>query len=300
MGGAAMSVAGSAIAVLGGDRRMAEAAAGLAALGARVWVTHLPGDAAPPGCIRCGSPDEALSGAGVVLLPVQAVEPDGRLHTEGALPALYIRPEALDRLAPGAVIFAGLASETLRTAAADRKRTLVEYRDRDDFAIYNSVPSAEGALQMAMEASPLCLFDSQSLVVGFGRTGVTMAQMLRGIGAHVTVAAQRETELARIYACGYRPLALANLTGGMAETDFVFNTVPALVVTRSALARAPRHQVIVDLASAPGGVDFTAAEQFGIKALLAPGLPGKVAPVTAGRIVATLVVRYLSHREERA
>lgn len=295
-----MSVAGRTVAVLGGDRRMVEAAAVLAAQGAGVRVTHLPGDAEPPGCVRCSGPEEALSGAGVVLLPVQAVGPDGRIHTEAPVPPLYIRPGALDRLERGAIVFAGLASEFLRAETALRGITLEEYRDRDDFAIYNSIPSAEGALQMAMEASPLCLFDSRSLVIGYGRTGVTVAQMLKGIGAQVTVAARKETDLARIYAAGCRPLPMADLASGVAAADFVFNTVPALVVTRAVLRRAPRHLVIIDLASAPGGVDFAAAEDRQITALLAPGLPGKVAPVTAGRIIATLIVRYLSHREERS
>lgn len=294
-----MSVAGSAMAVLGGDRRMPAAAASLAARGARVRVTHLPGDVTPPGCVHCNRPEEALDGAQVALLPVQAVGADGRLHTEGEVPALYIRPAALDCLEPGAVVFAGLAAPLLREAVAARRLQLVEYRDRDDFAIYNSIPSAEGAIQMAMEASPLCLFDSQSLVLGYGRTGVTLAQMLRGIGAHVTVAARREADLARITAAGHRPLPISRLAEGVARADFAFNTIPALVLTRTALERAPRHLVIIDLASAPGGVDFDAAAAVGIRALLAPGLPGKVAPVTAGRIVADLVVRYLSRREER-
>lgn len=296
-----MSVAaGCAIAVLGGDRRMPEAAANLAARGARVRVTHLPGDITPPGCIRCGTVEEALTGAAVALLPVQAVSLDGRIHTDSGLPALYMRPEALDRMAPGGAVFTGLAAPALREATARRHLTLVEYRDRDDFAIYNSVPSAEGAIHMAMEASPLCLFGSRCLVVGFGRTGVTVAQMLKGIGAQVTVAARKDTDLAWIFAGGHRPLPMADLAGGVGEADFTFNTAPALVLNRAVLERAPRHQVIIDLASAPGGVDYAAAEELGIKALLAPGLPGKVAPVTAGRIVATLIVRYLSQREERA
>jgi dipicolinate synthase subunit A len=44
--------------------------------------------------------------------------------------------------------------------------------------------------------------------------------------------------------------------------------------------------LIIDLASKPGGTDFRFAEKRGIKAMLAPGLPGIVAPRTAGRIIA--------------
>lgn len=289
-----MSVAGVVVAVLGGDRRMLSTAAALAAAGAWVRVTHLPGDAAPPGTVRCTGAEEALTGARVAVLPVQPVGADGRVHTEPPVPPLYIRPAALERLAPGATVFAGALAPELRAEVAARGLELVEYRERDDFAIYNSVPSAEGAIQMAMAASPLCLFGSTCLVVGYGRTGTTLAHMLRGLGAQVAVVARREADLARAWAAGHRPVPAHRLAEAAAEADFVFNTVPALVITRAVLAQMARHVVVIDLASAPGGVDFAAAEELGICAQLAPGLPGKVAPVTAGRIIADLVVRHLA------
>lgn len=289
-----MSVAGKQVAVLGGDRRMNEAAAQLAAAGAWVRAAHVPEDPAPPGVMRCPDPGEALSGAEALLLPVQAVGDEGRVYTEPPTPPLYLRPEHLDRLAPGALVFAGLAGGELRRWTADRELHLVEYRERDDFAILNSVPSAEGAIGMAMAASPLCLFDTVSLVLGYGRTGVTLARMLQGIGARVAVAARPQVDLARIYAAGHRPVPLDRLAESAAEADFIFNTIPALVLTREVLAAIPRHTVIVDLASSPGGTDFAAANQMGLKALLAPGLPGKVAPVSAGRIIAGLVVSFLA------
>ncbi len=40
----------------------------------------------------------------------------------------------------------------------------------------------------------------------------------------------------------------------------------------------PAHTLVIDLASKPGGTDFRYAEKRGVKALLAPGLPGIVAP----------------------
>lgn len=173
-----------------------------------------------------------------------------------------------------------------------RGHRLVEYRDRDDFALYNSVPSAEGALALAMAASPLTLFGSRSLVLGFGRTGATLAGMLRGIGGRVTVAVRKETDLARAYAFGHEGVFSSDLAAAAASADFVFNTVPELIVDRTVLECLPRQAVIVDLASPPGGTDFAAAEALGLTALLAPGLPGKTAPVSAGRIVAEMVVRH--------
>ena len=80
-----------------------------------------------------------------------------------------------------------------------------------------------------------------------------------------------------------------NLKQIMNYADIVFNTVPSLVLTRDILQHARQETVIIDLASQPGGTDFEAANMFGIKAILAPGLPGKVAPVSAGKILADVI-----------
>lgn len=289
-----MRVAGTVVAVLGGDARMPAAAEALAARGAWVRVSHLPGHGVPPGTTRCAGAAEALAGARAVLLPVQAVGEDGLVYTEPPVGPLYIRPEELSLLPPDSLILAGLASDSLQAGCRERGIRLIEYRERDDFALYNAVPSAEGAIQMAMTASPLCLFDSRSLVLGLGRTGLILAQMLRGMGARVTVACRRESDLARAWGLGFQPLPWSELPEGLRSADFVFNTVPALVLTRSLIAQLPRHAAIIDLASSPGGVDYAAAAELGVRADLAPGLPGKVAPVTAGRILAELVVRCLA------
>jgi dipicolinate synthase subunit A len=71
-----------------------------------------------------------------------------------------------------------------------------------------------------------------------------------------------------------------------------------MVLNREILKYANPQVLIIDLATQPGGTDFEAANAFGLKAILAPGLPGKVAPVSAGKILADvipkLIIRELS------
>ena len=56
--------------------------------------------------------------------------------------------------------------------------------------------------------------------------------------------------------------------------------------------------LIIDLASKPGGTDFRYAEKRGIKALLAPSLPGIVAPKTAGTYLANVLSQLLQEDYE--
>lgn len=283
----------SAVVVLGGDSRQAEVVRRFLSLGAEVRVCGLPWSEDFRRAKRPETVAEAFREARVVIGPVLGVDASGFVHAQPGVDRPEVREEDLRLLEPGACFFIGLATSALREMAARTGVTLVEYRDRDDFAILNSIPSAEGAIQMAMEMLPITLHGSSAFVLGFGRTGQTLAGMLRGIGARVTVAARKARDLARIFAEGHRPVEFGELVGELGEADAVFNTVPALVLDAKALSALNREAAVIDLASAPGGTDFEAARRLGIRAVLAPGLPGKVAPKTAGRYVADLVVRYL-------
>ncbi|HLO02943.1 MAG TPA: dipicolinic acid synthetase subunit A [Symbiobacteriaceae bacterium] len=285
-----MSLFGRRIAVLGGDRRMAEVVRQFLASGASVRVTGAPPEVMD-GAEVAATAREALQGAEVVVLPVQGSTTEGKVFTVEGAPNPILDRAALAGVSQGALLFTGIGNPAIRSLCAEAAIPCIEYRESDEFAIWNSIPSAEGAIQMAMEASPLTLFGSRAIVLGFGRTGRSIALLLRGLFTEVVVAARKESDLARIWASGYRYLPLEDLAEGAKTVDFIFNTVPAPVVTAQVIESLPTHGVVIDVASAPGGTDFEAAARLGRTAKLAPGLPGIVAPVTAGRIIADMITR---------
>ena len=160
-------------------------------------------------------------------------------------------------------------------------------------AIYNSIPTAEGAVMMAIQNTDITLHGSSCMVLGIGRTGMTLARTLQGLGAKVKVGVRREEHFARSYEMGFEPFYIKDLQQYAGNIDLLFNTIPTMIVTAQIIANLPSRAVIIDLASKPGGTDFRFAEKRGIKALLAPGLPGIVAPKTAGRIMADCLSRLI-------
>lgn len=288
-------IEGLEVTVLGGDARQIEVVVQFLRMGAKVRIHGLPWKVQLQGASVPESLEEALSGAKVIVGPVQAVDEEGTVYTQPGVERIKLTESALRKMDPAAVLFVGLGSRYLREACQRCGLNLVEFREWDEFATYNSVPSAEGLIQMAMEASPLTIFGSHCLVLGYGRTGRTLAWMLRGLGANVTVAARKERDLASVYAAGFIPLPFDQLSRRIGEAELVFNTVPAMVLPGSVIERMNPESVILDVASAPGGTDFQAASEQGIRALLAPSLPGKVAPKSAGRIVARVIVRHLEN-----
>ena len=86
--------------------------------------------------------------------------------------------------------------------------------------------------------------------------------------------------------------------GLLESTDVAVNTVPAPVLEAQRLKQLPKDALVIDLASLPGGTDFEAAKELGVRAIHALSLPARCAPVTAGQFVAQAVLAMLRERGE--
>ena len=146
---------------------------------------------------------------------------------------------------------------------------------------------------MAIQHTDFTIHGSRVMVLGLGRTGMSVARSFHVLGAKVKVGARKSEHIARITEMGMEPFFLDNLEEVVKDVDICINTIPVNILTAKVLAKMPTHTLIIDLASKPGGTDFRYAEKRGIKALLAPGLPGIVAPKTAGKILANVLSQLL-------
>src|SRR5690606_34441942 len=134
--------------------------------------------------------------------------------------------------------------------------------------------------------------------LGLDRDGMTVARVFAALGAKVKVGARKAEHLALVEEMGLTPFHLKDLETAVKNADIVINTIPFPVVTAKVISKMPAHTLIIDLASKPGGTDFRYAEKRGIKALLAPSLPGIVAPKTAGQILANVLAELLKDQNK--
>lgn len=160
-----------------------------------------------------------------------------------------------------------------------------DYFKREEMQVLNAIPTAEGAIQIAMVETPFTLHGSNVMVLGYGRIGKVLSGMLYGIGANVYVEARKYSDLAWIKSSGYIPVCQKELETYLPDMSVIFNTVPQIILNEELLKRINNNCIIIDLASEPGGVDSEAAEEMKIKTVRALGLPGKAAPVTAAMII---------------
>lgn len=209
------------------------------------------------------------------------------LERDGHSVQLMSAPERWDQEnlpPPGTIVPVANATSALRERADKMGLRLLEYGKRADFMAENGAITAENALRTAMEQG-IILHGKRALVIGWGNIGKPLCMMLRGIGMTVTASARKTRHLSEIEAMSYLPVHTAAMEGALELQDLVFNTVPAMVLGEKQLALLPKHAVVIDLASAPGGVDLDAARELSIRALPALALPGKMTPQPAAEAI---------------
>lgn len=269
--------------VVGGDLRQVELARLLSEDGH--WVQTYAMEHRPsPGPLSGSDNLQGIDAADCVILPLPLCAEDGILNAPLSSRKVGVRA-VLDQLRPEQFVCAGRVSLSAEQYARSRSLTLRDYFRREELAVMNAVPTVEGALQIAMEELPTTLFGTRVLVIGFGRLGRLLALRLRAMGARVTVSARKYADLAWIEAIGCCSEHTEELDGWLGGYGLVINTVPALILDRARLHDLDEGALVIDLASRPGGVDYAAAAELGVKALHALSLPGKVAPATSGKII---------------
>ncbi len=289
---------GIRLAVIGGDEREIYLISELLNQGA--YIVGVGFENAPPitGMTLAPSLEEAVGQVDALIFPMFGTDERGVVKAKYSDSSIVLSKKVLESISTHVPLIIGFARPALKSIAENLGIQLVETISLNELAILNSIPSAEGAIQMAMEATKITIHGSQSFVIGLGRCGWTLSRMLQGIGAHVTGVARKPSDLARAAEMGLQAVHFADLEDEIGHAEIIFNTVPQPILNRIMLEKVARDAVIVDLASIPGGTDFEYAQMLGIKALLAPGLPGIVAPRTAGRILAQvypqLILRHLA------
>ncbi len=173
-----------------------------------------------------------------------------------------------------------------------QNKNCVDYGALDSYALLNSVPTAEGAIKIAIENTDYTLWKSKVLVIGYGRVGKILANRLKAMGCDVTVSARKPADLALAEALGFSYINTGQLNFKPLEYDIIFNTVDVKVIEDSSL-KSCTADLILDISS-KGGLSLDTANNLGIKALKAPGLPGIIAPKIAAEILTNTVTHIIN------
>ena len=283
-------------AVLGGDLRFVYLAGTLAEDGFSVITAGFDHTDLPHCVTGCTHMAQAMRGADFVVLPLP-VSTDGETLNAPFSRSRMTLDELADCVCPDQTVVGGQLSPALSERLTEKGARVIDYFAREELMIQNAVPTAEGAVQLALEELPVTLAGACCLVTGFGRVSKALCRTLLALGANVTVAARKVADRALAQTLGCDAVPIESLAD-VGAFDVIFNTVPAMIFGEETLRRLPKSTLIIDLASRPGGVDFAAAASLGLKTIWALSLPGRVAPKSAGIILKDTILNVLKEEGE--
>ena len=228
--------------------------------------------------------EEAMNSSDVIILPLPFTKDRFTLNTPLFDDKILIS-DILALLSHKKTVFGGQLPKSFCEEMDSRGCSYCDYFLLDELAIYNAVPTAEGVVQVLIEELPITIHGMKCAVLGYGRVGKVLAETLSSLGADVTVFARKQSAFAEVYASSMNSKSFDSLATETNDYDAMINTVPVKVLGENQLSKLNPECILVEVASAPFGIDFQAAKERAFKVVKAGSLPGKVAPKTAGEII---------------
>ena len=270
------------ISIIGGDLRIAKLSEMLMEEGVEVYSYGLE-KAEVTELNKCESLQETVNNSEIILGAIPFSSNGKTINMPFSDKTVSIE-ELLDSIKDKTLI-AGSIKQEIYDLAAEKNVKVIDILKREELAVLNAVSTAEGTIKIAIEETLKNIHGSNILVMGFGRVGKILSNMLKGLGAKVSCEARKNSDLAWIKAYGYEPIPITNLKENLNRFDIIINTIPYIILDKDNLINVRKDALIIDLASNPGGVDKDAVKEQNIKFIWALSLPGKVAPVTSAEFI---------------
>ena len=204
-----------------------------------------------------------------LLLDVPSFGPDGNLRSGRNPQAL------LERVPEDVTIIGGNLAHPLLSSYG-----IMDLLADERYLARNAAITADCAIRVAAPLLKSVFPETPTLVIGWGRIGKCLAQLLKAMDVPVTVAARKEKDRAALLSLGYSAM---DLRGDLKAFRLIFNTVPEVVFPDE--IEESRDCVKIDLASRKG--------LSGEGVVAAKGLPGLLAPESSGKLIARTILRIM-------
>ena len=231
----------------------------------------------------------------VVILPLPATRNDKTIFMPFSKKEISI-DRLFSFLGSKNLVFGGIIKGELLSRLMEGDIPYYDYYDQT-FIEKNAVLTSFGALKILLEHIDFALPMGKYAVTGYGKVAKETVSLLKSLSCDVTVFARNpsQREDAIIKGCKAEPLtSLSRLSG---EFDIVINTVPAHIIHEETIANMKKECKIIELASAPFGLDFDLARKHSVDVVKAIGLPGKYTPKSAGEIIGKKICNTMQKEE---
>ena len=213
-----------------------------------------------------------------LLLPVPSFEADGKIRGGGILEHI------LSDLPEQVCVIGGNLDHPILNGYSK-----IDLLHDPDYLAQNAAITADCALRIAANRLPVAFNGCPILILGWGRIGKCLANLLQSLGAEVTVAARKPSDRAMLKALGFQAADPNTIESILHRFRVLFNTVPAPVLSDAQVFHCRPDCTKIELASIRGIA--------GAQVIQASGLPGKTVPETSGELIANSIIRILFKKE---
>lgn len=284
------------IAVIGGDLRLSTLAQMLEKDDNKVYVYGMEKSneiVHNKKIIKCKTIDEAIEKSEIIIGSIPFSKSENEMYAIFSEKHIEIK-DLVRKQYKEKIFIAGSISENLKNLLQRSYAKVIDVMEREELVILNTIATAEGAIEVAINNTDTVLHGSKVLVLGFGRVAKVVARKFYELSAKVTCAARKTTDLAWARAFGYDAIHISELNQNLKDFDIIINTVPQIIVDKNKMKFMNKKVLLIDLASNPGGIDREEAKELNLKLIWALALPGKVAPVTSAQFVKETIYNILN------
>ncbi len=190
----------------------------------------------------------------------------------------------------GACVFSGGISPALSQLCEEHGLRLIDYYAEETLTLRNAAITAESAVALLIQNTEFSLSGARVLITGGGRIAIMTARLLRCFGSNVTICARSAEQRARGELEHHTSADIGGLPALCTVSDIVINTVPASLFSEEDFRRMKAGAVFIELASKSAIPDSDYASKYGVRHIMAGGLPGKMCPKTAGEAIAEVIL----------
>lgn len=285
------------IGIFGGDQRQVYMALAFLVKGYSVTAYNLSDIVNHNNFSQAHTFSELFDNSSLVIGPIPMSRDQITIFAENPLSDMTIAHAAY-LLSDSHILVGGQIPAPLVELCRHKHIPCLDLMNNEKIAILNAVATAEGTIMEAIKESICNLHASKCLILGYGRCAKVLASKLKALDTRVTIAARSLEALAYAYAAGYDTVPIAEMKSVLPSFDFIFNTIPSFILDKDCLNKVSENVTIIDISSAPGGVDFDYARKHKINAKLSLGLPGRVSPKSSADILVSEILTFINERSD--
>lgn len=240
-------------------------------------------------CIKVQLNDLKLSDYEVLIFPVSGVNEDFSVISDFSNDKIVLNSKLFMDLSKNTLLITGIKTKNLNLICESANKEAIALMEYESIKEKNSIPTVEGIIADIINNTETTVNNSKIFIIGYGHVGKQLAEKLKSLGAFNTIGVLTKEEANEVIKKDMFPI-LTNDNKSMsivfANSDIIINTVPSLIINKEYLNLIDADSYILDISSYPYGVDFNTAKNLNLKYKLYTGIPAKVAPKTAGDILA--------------